>query len=259
MADRVRRSRRSRCMGRCSISPRRVRRRGTERDSDIAARSTHEVLAPLGAGAGRASNATRWNSIATSSIGSIKKADSSRATWRTHTASTWSDRQAPGACSTSSTTDMRPDKGLFALAQRQGRVERTRRPTPRSIAAIQRAARRYPCLLPRAHCMRHVPLEQVVAANWDSLSSGIGDEPIKRVLMAELLPGCQASRRGARSPHRPRAAELGRQCSTRVAESAYERATTGSGGYGDLGPSDQGDVSGHNVSRSASQRAQRAR
>ncbi|MBW2422483.1 MAG: proteasome accessory factor PafA2, partial [Deltaproteobacteria bacterium] len=40
----------------------------------------------------------------------------------------------------------------------------------------------------RGECLRRFP-DQVFGVNWDSISFGIGDEPIKRILMAEPLKG----------------------------------------------------------------------
>jgi proteasome accessory factor A len=43
----------------------------------------------------------------------------------------------------------------------------------------------------RGHCLKRYG-DQVFGVNWDSISFGIGDEPIKRVLMAEPLKGSKA-------------------------------------------------------------------
>ena len=43
----------------------------------------------------------------------------------------------------------------------------------------------------RGGCLRRYASE-VFGVNWDSISFGIGDEPIKRVLMAEPLKGSKA-------------------------------------------------------------------
>ena len=40
----------------------------------------------------------------------------------------------------------------------------------------------------RGECLRRYPGE-VFGENWDSISFGVGDEPIKRVMMAEPLKG----------------------------------------------------------------------
>ena len=40
----------------------------------------------------------------------------------------------------------------------------------------------------RGQCLKRYPGE-VFGVNWDSISFGIGDEPIKRVLMGEPLKG----------------------------------------------------------------------
>jgi Pup amidohydrolase len=82
--------------------------------------------------------------------------------------------------------DLRPDKGLYYLLERQGRVERIT-----TDAEIQRAIHHPPedtRAYFRGGCLQRYGGE-VFGVNWDSISFGIGDEPIKRVLMAEPLKG----------------------------------------------------------------------
>jgi proteasome accessory factor PafA2 len=82
--------------------------------------------------------------------------------------------------------DLRLDKGLYYLLERQGRVERIT-----TDAEIQRAIHHPPedtRAYFRGGCLRRYGGE-VFGVNWDSISFGIGDEPIKRVLMAEPLKG----------------------------------------------------------------------
>ncbi len=82
--------------------------------------------------------------------------------------------------------DIRPGKGLFYMLERQGRVERVT-DEEEILAAIQappedtRAYFRGECL------KRYAP--EVFGVNWDSISFGIEDEPVKRVMMSEPLKG----------------------------------------------------------------------
>src|SRR5262245_43009975 len=82
--------------------------------------------------------------------------------------------------------DLRPDKGLYYLLERQARARRIA--TDEDIEG----AIHYPPEDTRAYfrggCLRRYGAE-VFGVNWDSISFGIGDEPIKRVLMVEPLKG----------------------------------------------------------------------
>jgi len=82
--------------------------------------------------------------------------------------------------------DIRPDKGLYNLLERRGQVERIT-----DDAAITKAIHDPPedtRAYFRGMCLkRYAP--QVFGVNWDSISFGIEDEPIKRILMAEPLKG----------------------------------------------------------------------
>ena len=82
--------------------------------------------------------------------------------------------------------DSRPDKGLYYLARTagQGRAHRDRRRDSRAVYNPPRDTRAYF----RGECLRRYPSE-VFGVNWDSISFGLGDEPIKRVMMAEPLKG----------------------------------------------------------------------
>jgi len=85
--------------------------------------------------------------------------------------------------------DLRPDKGLYFLLERQGRVKRLV-----SDAEIDAAVHEPPedtRAYFRGQCLKHYAGE-VFGVNWDSISFGIGDEPIKRILMAEPLKGTKA-------------------------------------------------------------------
>jgi Pup amidohydrolase len=85
--------------------------------------------------------------------------------------------------------DLRPDKGLYYLLERQGKVERvvTDEEITRAITHPPEDTRAYF----RGQCLKRYGSE-VFGVNWDSISFGIGDEPIKRVLMAEPLKGSKA-------------------------------------------------------------------
>ena len=85
--------------------------------------------------------------------------------------------------------DMRPEKGLYHLLERQGQVRRvvTDEEIMRAITEPPEDTRAYF----RGHCLKRYG-DQVFGVNWDSISFGIGDEPIKRVMMAEPLKGSKA-------------------------------------------------------------------
>jgi proteasome accessory factor A len=82
--------------------------------------------------------------------------------------------------------DLRPDRGLYYLLERQGKVDRVV-----SDEEITRAIQEPPSdtrAYFRGRCLsRYGP--EVFGVNWDSISFGIGDEPIKRVMMQEPLKG----------------------------------------------------------------------
>jgi proteasome accessory factor A len=82
--------------------------------------------------------------------------------------------------------DLRPDKGLYYVLERQGHVRRvvTDEEIERAILHPPEDTRAYF----RGGCLRRYGAE-VFGVNWDSISFGIGDEPIKRVLMVEPLKG----------------------------------------------------------------------
>ena len=82
--------------------------------------------------------------------------------------------------------DLRPEKGLYHLLERQGQVRRvvTDGEIMRAITEPPEDTRAYF----RGQCLKRYG-DQVFGVNWDSISFGIGDEPIKRVLMAEPLKG----------------------------------------------------------------------
>jgi len=84
--------------------------------------------------------------------------------------------------------DTRPDKGLYSMLERQGRVERIC--TDEEITAAIHTPPGDTRAYFRGECLRRYAGE-VFGVNWDSISFGVGDEPIKRVMMAEPLKGTQ--------------------------------------------------------------------
>ena len=85
--------------------------------------------------------------------------------------------------------DSRPDKGLYYMLERQGRVERivSDDEINRAIHSPPETTRAYF----RGECLRRYP-DEVFGVNWDSISFGFDDEPIKRIMMAEPLKGSKA-------------------------------------------------------------------
>jgi proteasome accessory factor A len=82
--------------------------------------------------------------------------------------------------------DSRPDKGLYHMLERQGRVERicNDEEIAKAVYTPPENTRAYF----RGECLKRYP-GQVFGVNWDSISFAIGDEPIKRIMMAEPLKG----------------------------------------------------------------------
>lgn len=85
--------------------------------------------------------------------------------------------------------DSRTDKGLYAMLERQGRMARV--VTDAEILAAVTEPPHDTRAYFRGECLKRYPA-QVFGVNWDSISFGIGDEPIKRVLMGEPLKGSKA-------------------------------------------------------------------
>jgi proteasome accessory factor A len=85
--------------------------------------------------------------------------------------------------------DVRPEKGLAYLLERQGKLRRLvgDEEIVRAITEPPEDTRAYF----RGQCLKRYG-EAVFGVNWDSISFGIGDEPIKRVMMAEPLKGSKA-------------------------------------------------------------------
>jgi proteasome accessory factor A len=82
--------------------------------------------------------------------------------------------------------DSRPEKGLYHLLERQGKVERivTDEEIQHAVYNPPRDTRAFF----RGECLKRYPSE-VFGVNWDSISFGLEDESIKRVMMAEPLKG----------------------------------------------------------------------
>ena len=82
--------------------------------------------------------------------------------------------------------DTRLDKGLYSMLVRQGRVERI--VTDEEIQAAVHVPPEDTRAYFRGECLRRYAGE-VFGVNWDSISFGVDDEPIKRIMMAEPLKG----------------------------------------------------------------------
>jgi proteasome accessory factor A len=85
--------------------------------------------------------------------------------------------------------DLRPDKGLYYMLERQGRVERVAR-DEEIAAAITRPPEDTRAYF-RGECLRRYGAA-VFGVNWDSISFSVDDEPIKRIMMIEPLKGSKA-------------------------------------------------------------------
>jgi proteasome accessory factor A len=82
--------------------------------------------------------------------------------------------------------DSRPDKGLYHMLERQGKVERI--VTDDEINAAVHNPPTDTRAYFRGECLRRYPGE-VFGVNWDSISFGLDDQPIKRIMMSEPLKG----------------------------------------------------------------------
>ncbi len=85
--------------------------------------------------------------------------------------------------------DTRPEKGLYFMLERQGRVERI--VTDEEIAAAVYNPPQDTRAYFRGECLRRYPAE-VFGVNWDSISFGVEDQPVKRIMMSEPLKGTAA-------------------------------------------------------------------
>jgi proteasome accessory factor A len=85
--------------------------------------------------------------------------------------------------------DLRPAKGLYYILERQGRAERIVTDDEISTAILEPPddTRAYF----RGECLKRYGAA-VFGVNWDSISFGVGDDPINRIMMAEPLKGTRA-------------------------------------------------------------------
>ena len=85
--------------------------------------------------------------------------------------------------------DLRPEKGLYYILERQGRAERIVTDEEISAAILKPPddTRAYF----RGECLKRYGAA-VFGVNWDSISFGVGDDPINRILMVEPLKGTRA-------------------------------------------------------------------
>jgi proteasome accessory factor A len=82
--------------------------------------------------------------------------------------------------------DLRPDKGLYYILERQGRAERIATDEEIAVAVYTPPADTRAYF--RGECLRRYG-SAVFGVNWDSISFSVGEEPIKRIMMAEPLKG----------------------------------------------------------------------
>src|SRR5215468_2797053 len=85
--------------------------------------------------------------------------------------------------------DLRPEKGLYYLLERQGRAERIVG-DDEILAAVHTPPADTRAYF-RGECLKKYGAA-VFGVNWDSISFGVDSEPIKRILMAEPLKGTKA-------------------------------------------------------------------
>jgi proteasome accessory factor A len=85
--------------------------------------------------------------------------------------------------------DLRPDKGLYYMLERQGRAERIA--TDEEIVAAVHKPPEDTRAYFRGECLKRYG-SAVFGVNWDSISFSVDEEPIKRILMAEPLKGSKA-------------------------------------------------------------------
>jgi len=85
--------------------------------------------------------------------------------------------------------DLRPDKGLYYMLERQGRAERVAgdEEIAAAITKPPEGTRAYF----RGECLRRYG-SAVFGVNWDSISFNVDDEPIRRIMMEEPLKGSRA-------------------------------------------------------------------
>jgi hypothetical protein len=85
--------------------------------------------------------------------------------------------------------DVRPDKGLYFLLERNGTARRmlTEAEILRAMDAPPVDTRAYF----RGQCLKKFP-NQIWGVNWDSISFKLGDGPIQRIRMEEPTRGTQS-------------------------------------------------------------------
>jgi proteasome accessory factor PafA2 len=85
--------------------------------------------------------------------------------------------------------DLRPEKSLYYILERQGRAERIVTDEEISAAILQPPDDTRAFF--RGECLKRYGAA-VFGVNWDSISFGVGDDPINRILMVEPLKGTRA-------------------------------------------------------------------
>jgi proteasome accessory factor A len=85
--------------------------------------------------------------------------------------------------------DLRPEKSLYYILERQGRAERI--VTDEEISAAILKPPDDTRAFFRGECLKRYGAA-VFGVNWDSISFGVGDDPINRILMVEPLKGTRA-------------------------------------------------------------------
>jgi proteasome accessory factor A len=85
--------------------------------------------------------------------------------------------------------DLRPEKGLYYILEKQGRAERI--VTDEEISAAILKPPEDTRAFFRGECLKRYGAA-VFGVNWDSISFGVGDDPINRILMVEPLKGTRA-------------------------------------------------------------------
>ena len=85
--------------------------------------------------------------------------------------------------------DLRPDKGLYYMLERQGRAERMVT-DDEILVAVHKPPEDTRAYF-RGECLRRYG-SAVFGVNWDSISFSVDEEPIKRIVMAEPLKGSKA-------------------------------------------------------------------
>ncbi|MBW1843486.1 MAG: proteasome accessory factor PafA2, partial [Deltaproteobacteria bacterium] len=85
--------------------------------------------------------------------------------------------------------DLRPEKGLYYILEKQGRAERI--VTDEEILAAVLTPPDDTRAFFRGECLKRYGAA-VFGVNWDSISFGVGDDPITRIMMEEPLKGTRA-------------------------------------------------------------------